>query len=531
MYNLLPYEQHIKKQGSNMPVPDMDMAWHEMELLLDKEGDDDVIIPWYKRIGCMLPALLIFTGLLIGSIFYFANKKESKINDEKVSVKNNEKDSDLINEKQNDTTKNIKTDTAKLIVNNDIVAKENNVQESTELLFEQKNKNINAKGKTKTTITGAEIEEENILTNNTKLIITKSKVENKLELAKVNRFENLQKQKEKIISGTNKNVSEENIKKNNRQIKSKAKSKTKTINATPENENIKEEVPSIKPQEEPAAKSSKKNNNKEIIILKAKDTAKTAFEPIAKKVEIVKPNDSTKNKTLKNNVPKKRNKYFLSTGLSILQQLPLNGAKATSLDYLGRSSSLRDYLPAPYIRLTKDKRFYIQGEFRYGVPQYNKPFVYLFEKKTDTAVAGVFTPDSSYSLKKNFYHQVPISFHYYITPSLSIGTGIVYNKFFGVIAEQEISTRRLFLTDTITGKNILSFKDSPDSAFTKNIYEILFEVQYKYRRFEIGGRYAGGLNPYINYINPATKLEEKKYNENFNFYLRYELWSSKKRKK
>ena len=532
MQTKLPYEQHIKELGNNMPVPDMDMAWHEMELLLDKEDDDKIIIPWYKRIGCMVPALLLLAGLIIGSIFYFVNKKNVVKKDENVSRNKNETASTIISEKQNDTTENINLDTAKLITNNDIAVKENNVQLNDEKLFKQNKNNFNSNGKTKTTITGAEIEEDNILTNETKLITTKNKVDNKLKLAKVNRIKNEQKEKEKINNKPNEIVAETNIQKNKKQIKVKQKTKTKIISATPEDEMLGEKVSSIKPIEEPVGGSSVENNLKEIINIKPQDTTKKAVEPIAKKVEVVKLNDSTKNKIAKKKESKKASKYFLSTGLSILQQLPLNGAKANSLDYLGRNNNIKEYLPAPYVRITKENKFYLQGEFRYGAPQNNKPFVYSYLKNPDTPnPSGIFKSDTSYTLRRSFYHQVPISFHFYITPKLSIGTGIVYNKFYGVIAEQEFTQRRQGRPDTSLGKFILPITKSPDSAFTKTFYEVLFEAQYKIKKFEIGARYAFGLDPYIVFINPVTKLEEKKYNQNFNFYIRYELWNSKKKKK
>ena len=527
MQNNLPYEQHIKDLGNNMPVPNMDMAWHEMELLLDKKDDDDVIIPWYKRIGCMWPALLLLTGFIIGSIFYFVNKKDVVKKDEKVSEKINEKGSNLINEKQNDSVTNINFDTGKIITIKEVTTKEKNIQLNDEKLFEQNKNSITTKGKTKTTISGAKIEEDNILTNET--ITTKNKVDNKLKLAKANTIKD--EKTLKLKKSINNIDDAANIQKGKRKVLLNRKTKTKIKNATPENEILDEKAMSITPQEEPQIEKNAENKPNTIVATTPNDSATKTLESISKKVELVKQNDSTKNIIAKKKEPKKRSKYFVSAGLSILQQLPLNGAKANSLDYLGRNNNIKEYLPTPYIRITKENRFYLQGEFRYGAPQNNKPFIYKYFKNTDTPTNGIFKSDTSYTLRKSFYHQVPISFHFYITPKLSVGTGLVYNKFYGIIAEQEINQRRVGLPDSTLGKFVLPITKSPDSAFTKTIYELLFEVQYKIRKFEIGARYAFGLNPYIVFINPITKLEEKKYNQNFNFYIRYELWNSKKKKK
>ena len=511
-----------------MPVPDMDMAWHEMELLLEKEEDDKIIIPWYKRKGCMLPALLLLVGLIIGSIFYFVNIKDVVKKDETVSGNKNEKTSTIINEKQNGSVTNINFDTAKIITDNDIAIKENNVELNEEKVFEKNKNSITTKSKTKTTISGAEIEEDNILNNET--ITTKNNVDNKLKLAKVNRIENTQKQKEKIKNINCNIVEKESFEKAKRKIKLDKKTKTKITNVLPDEEIIANNPNNMKLYKKEPVSVSETNNVNETAAIKTEETIIKNTE-ITLKVEFVKPNDSTKNKIAKKKEAKKASKYFVSTGISILQQLPLNGAKANSFDYLGRNNNIKEYLPSPYIRITKENKFYLQGEFRYGAPQNNKPFIYKYFKNTDTAINGIFKSDTSYSLKKSFYHQVPISFHYYITPKLSIGTGLVYNKFFGIIAEQEINQRRQGRPDTSLGKFILPISKSPDSAFTKTIYELLFEAQYKIRKFEIGARYAFGLNPYIVFINPITKLEEKKYNQNFNFYIRYELWNSKRKRK
>ena len=275
MQNNLPYEQHIKEQGNNMPVPDIDMAWHEMELLLDKKDDDAVIIPWYKRIGCMLPALLLFVGLIIGSIFYFVNKKDVVKNDivkkdENVSGNKNEKTSTIISEKQNDTSENINSDTAKIVTNNDIAAKENNVQLNEEKIFEQNKNNFNSKGKTKTTITGAEIAEDNILTNET--IRTKNKVDNKLNLAKVNRTENAQKQKEKIKNINGNIVEKESFEKAKNKIKLDKKTKTKITNVLPDEEIIANNPNNMKQYVKEPVSTSETNNVNETAAIKTEET-------------------------------------------------------------------------------------------------------------------------------------------------------------------------------------------------------------------------------------------------------------------
>ncbi|MET0463767.1 MAG: hypothetical protein ABW007_11470, partial [Chitinophagaceae bacterium] len=75
--------------------------------------------------------------------------------------------------------------------------------------------------------------------------------------------------------------------------------------------------------------------------------------------------DSSINKTAA-----KEKEYFLSAGLALHQQLPIAGQKAVPYASQGRDFSLADYIPAVYFRFNRKHRWFIQGEFRYGAPQY-----------------------------------------------------------------------------------------------------------------------------------------------------------------
>ena len=45
MKERLPYEESIKDQLNDLPIPDEGQAWQKMELLLDKDDDRRRIIP------------------------------------------------------------------------------------------------------------------------------------------------------------------------------------------------------------------------------------------------------------------------------------------------------------------------------------------------------------------------------------------------------------------------------------------------------------------------------------------------------
>ncbi len=222
---------------------------------------------------------------------------------------------------------------------------------------------------------------------------------------------------------------------------------------------------------------------------------------------------------------KKRNNYYWSAMVELSQQLPIDGQTLTPFNSLGRKGNITDYLPAVYARFNKEGKWFIQGGFRYGAPQQTKEPVYISQKVADTA----FETTTTFKLKKSFYHQVPLSFHYYILPNLSIGTGVIWNRFSSAVAEREVHKVNLnTLEDSLLFRGVV--RDRGDSLFVKSFFQAQFQLDYKWRRFEIGARYSFGLQPYLEFILPGEPLRQEK-NSSFQILLRYQLWKQKKKAK
>jgi len=223
----------------------------------------------------------------------------------------------------------------------------------------------------------------------------------------------------------------------------------------------------------------------------------------------------------------KSSKFWFGAGISLYQQLPINGQKFVPYNSEGRKGSLADYIPAVYLRMYRGDKWFIQSEFRYGAPQYTKEF--LYQQKNDSAVNGYIT--QSTSLKKTYYHQLPLTFNYFVSTDLAVGAGIIWNKFVSAISSQDI-TRHNIVTgaDSVISRGTILVTKTPDTSnvFTKSWFQALFEVQYRWNRFSLGARYAVGLQPYIKFeLQPGVPQQEK--NSSLNIFLRYELWRSKKK--
>lgn len=71
-----------------------------------------------------------------------------------------------------------------------------------------------------------------------------------------------------------------------------------------------------------------------------------------------------------------RKPLYFGAGLGMHQLLPIAGQKSNPYNALGRKSALGDYIPSVYPRLYKDKKWFIQSEFRFGAPQYTKEIIF-----------------------------------------------------------------------------------------------------------------------------------------------------------
>jgi hypothetical protein len=201
------------------------------------------------------------------------------------------------------------------------------------------------------------------------------------------------------------------------------------------------------------------------------------------------------------------------------------GQKSTPYNALGRKGTLADYIPSVYFRVNKKDKWFIQGEFRYGAPQYAKEIVYNQQIKLDTIGTRDFTTRSSNTLKKTYYHQLPVSFNYFVMPDWSIGAGLSWNKFVSAISDREvISTNNTTSVDTVITKGIV--RNKKDSAFAKSYFQGIFETQYKWKRFSFGARYAFGLQPYIKFTLITGEQREER-SSSLQVFLRYQLWKSK----
>lgn len=216
-------------------------------------------------------------------------------------------------------------------------------------------------------------------------------------------------------------------------------------------------------------------------------------------------------------------KYFASAGIGFHQQIPLNGQQIVSVGYNAKSG-IADYIPSIYLRLERDQKWFVQGEFNYGKPQYVKSFAYFMQTHADAA-GNIIT--TSYNLQKTFYSEIPVSFNYYIRPNWSVGVGGMYSWFHGAIAEKEINFKNVQTQQETVIRQVVPIKDFTDSFLYRSQTYLLLQSDYQWRRFSFGLRYSRDMQPYIKYTLPNGIIEDKR-NWSLEFILRFQLWKSVK---
>lgn len=225
----------------------------------------------------------------------------------------------------------------------------------------------------------------------------------------------------------------------------------------------------------------------------------------------------------------KKNPMVYSAGLGMHQVVPVAGQKWVPYSSSGREASLADYIPSVYFRATKPGKWFLQSEFRYGAPQHNKELDFRQTIRNDSIQGVIYKTTTTSTLKKTYYHQLPISFSYYVLPNWSIGAGMQWNSFYAAVAETNVIQRNPFTqTDTVLSKFIQAINNDSASEFKKTYWQALLQTQYQWKRFTFGARYNFGIQPFIKFTLPGQNPREEK-NNSLQVYLLFELWKSKKK--
>ena len=480
MSERLPYEQHLQEHWQGLDLPDADFAWADMKRRLEDE-DDDRVVAWWRR-GCMLWSALL---LLLAFTGWWAYTRLHDSGEKKLSNKNTQASTPgIVNEPSTKSENNRDYTIGENAPTNKVGKGDSLTQDSDD------DRLISGANPSNDEPADVQI---HVKSPSRKKMTTKRAVDNKRSISET--------MPPAQVNGSVPNV---------------IAIETARPSLTGQQPVVKNDLASPANANEYVAVDTNIVSSNKTDTLK-KDTVQAAARPDSvDKIQVTSP-------AKKDSVSKK--KTFFSAGLALQQQIPFDSQRATPYNASGRKGTLRDYIPSVYLRYNKEDRWFIQLEFKYGAPQYTKQFQYTNKAEFDTASNSIKT--TSNVLQKTYYHQLPITFSYYLLKNWSLGTGLVWNRFSSAVSQQTISNRQSGTTiDTVVSSGVVKAND--DSLFAKSYFQAVFETQYQWKRWSLGARYAFGLEPYITFTLPGGVQQQEK-NSSLQVFLRYEFWRSKKR--
>ncbi len=502
MNERLPYEESVKQKLQEIPLPEMEPSWQKMKVLLKEKDDNRVVPPFFS--GCAIIGLFV---LLIIAGFWFYKNQYSEKNKKVAEVSVNKRPS--VNSKNNGEAglKSASTKVESVIIPN---ANTNSVtpEISGNILSDRTattttNKNFSQKNSSNTSLTHVQID---------KKVVKEDVVSNE----KINSG-----RKRKIHSNVNTSIAvSASDKENTTYTINKKLSKRKTVDAKT---NMQISVATITDVTSDKIIDSNIQIFDSTIIVS--DTNTQTKDTTAIK-------DTTKPSTPKEK-EKKKSKYYFTAGLSLQHVLPLSGQASNNYDAFGRKNSWRDYTPSLYIRFYKEKKWFLHTGFRYGAPQAVKEVLYNTISRLDTSQVTTVSNKTTDRVRRTFYHQIPLSFNYYITPKLSVGAGIMYSVFNGALSQRE--NMRSFVAfqsrDSIflSTSELINVSASSDSLFTRTQFNFTLQTEFHWRRFGFGAQYTKGIQPFLKYVE-AGELKKVK-NESVQLFIRYQLWKQRATKR
>jgi hypothetical protein len=473
----------MDQQFNDLPLPDGEQSWQKMKVLLDEDDKNKKPFPLLLRscagIGFLLLLVAAVTWFIVRPEKWWQKKviaeQAQKGEKQKQSVKNKilpTQSTEKQNTRSNIPTTNVNTEVTTI---NNSVPTENNTKnvsshaKQNDAVVKIKSKNVSSKFSKKNEKVVAK------KTNN-KNIKTGKSSKTKIDATKPNIVSS-----EKLTEGTN-NV--------------------KIVPSEKKNTTVADSTAIVE-----TSISTNKNTSQQA------DSAKPAITSLTDSV--IKADEKKKEKS--------KAKFIVSAGVGLQQQIPFSGQKAVPYDYYGRKNSISDYIPSIYLRFEKEKKWFVLGEFRYGAPQSIKDFSYSRQTKVDTT--NVVT--TTYRLKKTYYHQLPVSFNYYVLTNWSVGIGSIYSRFHGAVTEREVKSKNIQTQVETLSREIVQIKHFTDSFLYKTQVHLLLQTEYQWKRFTFGLRYTKDVQPYIKYTKPDGVINTEK-NQTMQLLVRYRLWSSKK---
>lgn len=216
---------------------------------------------------------------------------------------------------------------------------------------------------------------------------------------------------------------------------------------------------------------------------------------------------------------------WFAAGIAPYQNIAVANQQSYHYNAAAGRSLLTDYLPSPYLQFHVTNRVYMQGEFQFNVPQATPSL--LLSQKTVAVPSGNTSFTENIYLRKLYYFNMPVSFYYSPVKNFYVGSGLQFSSFNSGLADREQRT----LNNTLLHSATIKLKDdSLSSRINSSEWRYLFDANYYHNRFILGVRYNQALNRFVDFrINGGVPPTQAR-NQSFQFYIRYNLVVSDRKK-
>ncbi len=216
----------------------------------------------------------------------------------------------------------------------------------------------------------------------------------------------------------------------------------------------------------------------------------------------------------------------MAFGLSLPLGFPVGDQQAVAYNFNAGQNTISDYLPAPHFQYHLNEKSFLQSELQIVAPQFIQP-VLLSQNVQVTAMQTKYT---SIYARKLYYFNMPFTAYYSPFKHFYLGTGLQFSSMLSGVAMNE---EKLYTaSDTSISTNYSKFRnDSLSNKFDGSEFRVLFDANYYWQKFTVGLRYNQALTNYISIRATPTSGLFQDRNKAVQFYLRYNFWEDKKKKK
>ena len=216
----------------------------------------------------------------------------------------------------------------------------------------------------------------------------------------------------------------------------------------------------------------------------------------------------------------------MAFGLSLPLGFPVGDQQAVAYNFNAGQNTISDYLPAPHFQYHLNEKSFLQSELQFVAPQFIQPVLL----SQNVEVTAMHTKYTSIYAKKLYYFNMPFTAYYSPFKHFYLGTGLQFSSMLSGVAMNE---EKLYTpSDSSFSTNYSKFRnDSLSNKFDGSEFRVLFDANYYWQKFTVGLRYNQALSNYISIRATPTSGLFQDRNKAVQFYLRYNFWEDKKKKK